>query len=68
MNMNRNRPPKDCEDLALWFSGTVNDAIRDCREAGLDEREMAHMLLSLARTCKGVMPREEWEKSARYIP
>lgn len=49
MDMNRKRPPKDCEDLALWLSGTVNDAIRDATEAGLRRTEAAHIVLSLGR-------------------
>ncbi len=49
VNINRTRPPKDCEDLALWLSQTVNDALRDCRERGLSDREAACVLLSLAR-------------------
>jgi hypothetical protein len=46
MDMNRKRPPKDC-DLELWLSGTINDALRDAREAGLPSRQGAFIALSL---------------------
>ena len=45
--MNRKRPPKDCPDLALWLSGTINDALRDVREAGLPARDGAFITLHL---------------------
>jgi len=48
VDMNRKRPSKDCPDLALWLSGTVNDALRDCREAGLDSDAMCTLLLHYA--------------------
>lgn len=50
MNMNRARPPKGCQDLELWLSGTVWDAIKDCREAGLGARTVAMMMLSVAKS------------------
>lgn len=48
MNMDRKRPPKDCPDLAFWLSETINDAIRDAKEAGLSGRMAAHVALSHA--------------------
>lgn len=50
MDMNRKRPPKDCKDIDLWLSGTINDALRDAREAGLNNRNVAIIALSLARS------------------
>lgn len=51
MNLNRLRPTEaDKKDLALWLSGVVNDAIRDAREAGLNETEIYHLLKTFAET------------------
>ena len=51
MNMNRLRPTEaDKKDLALWLSGVVNDAIRDAREAGLDETSIYHLLKNYAHS------------------
>lgn len=52
MDMNRKRPPKGC-DLELWLSGTINDAMRDAREAGLSARMTAYIALTLARSEAG---------------
>ena len=49
MNMNRLRPPPGCDDLALWLSGVINDAIRDAREAGLSQREIWMLLAWYAK-------------------
>lgn len=35
------------ENLALWLSGVLNDAIRDASEAGLSQTEIVHILRSL---------------------
>lgn len=34
MDINRKRPPKDCDDLGLWLSGVISDAIYDATKAG----------------------------------
>lgn len=45
MNLNRLRPTGvKREDLDVWLSSVVHDAIRDALEAGMPERE-AHQLL-----------------------
>jgi hypothetical protein len=49
VNINRLRPT-GVEDLALWLSGVVNDAIRDVREAGLDETSIYLLLKKYAET------------------
>jgi hypothetical protein len=49
MNMNRLRPPPDCDDLALWLSGVINDAVRDAREAGLSSQEISMLLAWYAK-------------------
>lgn len=59
--MNRLRPPPGCENLALWLSSVVNDAIRDAREAGLHPRESWHLLTSYARA-------EDPQGSGRVAP
>lgn len=51
MDMNRSRPPKG-GDAVSWFAGVVNDACRDAREAGVEDRMIMHMLLTLAKTEK----------------
>jgi hypothetical protein len=43
--MNRLRPKKG-EDLAYFLSSVVHDAVRDCLEAGMSQRE-AHDLLKI---------------------
>lgn len=48
MNINRLRP-KPGEDLGLWLSGVINDAIRDALEAGMPKDEVWIMLSSYAR-------------------
>lgn len=49
MNLNRLRPTGvKREDLDVWLSGVVNDAIRDAREAGLDDATIYHLLKSYA--------------------
>lgn len=49
MNMNRLRPTGvKREDLDVWLSGVINDAIRDAREAGLDETAIYHLLKNYA--------------------
>jgi hypothetical protein len=50
VRISRNRPPKDCKDLDLWLSGTIGDAMRDAREAGLNSRSVAAIALSHARS------------------
>lgn len=37
MNLTRQRPPKDCDDLGAWLAGVVADAFRDATNAGLSE-------------------------------
>ena len=51
MNLDRLRPTGvKCEDLDVWLSGVVNDAIRDAREAGLDEAAIYHLLKTFTET------------------
>lgn len=51
MNLNRLRPTGvKREDLDVWLSGVVNDAIRDAREAGLDEATIYHLLKTFTET------------------
>jgi len=51
MNMNRNRPPKGPDaDLDVWFSGLINDGIRDALEAGMPRSRVLMMLRSYLRT------------------
>ena len=60
MNIDRCRPPKDCHDLGLWLSGTVNDALRDAREAGLASIEAAAILDRYATIAKNENPLPPW--------
>lgn len=39
MNLNRQRPPKGCDDLGVWLVGVVADAFRDATNGGLPEDE-----------------------------
>jgi hypothetical protein len=57
MNMNRLRP-KPGEDIALFLSGVINDAMRDAIEAGLPTQEAVQIALSMARfhSGSGVQP------------
>lgn len=49
MRIDRLRPTeKDKEDLGLWLSGVVNDALRDAIEAGLNPAEAAGIVTKLA--------------------
>lgn len=51
MNINRLRPTGvKREDLDVWLSSVVNDAIRDAREAGLDEFSIYHLLKTFTET------------------
>jgi hypothetical protein len=49
MNINRLRP-KLGEDLALFLSGVINDAMRDAVEAGLPNHEAVRIAFSLAQS------------------
>lgn len=50
MNINRLRPTGvKKENLDMWLSSVIHDAIRDAREAGLSDRSIAHMMHSIAR-------------------
>lgn len=50
MNINRLRPTGvKPDDLDLWLSGVVCDAIRDAREAGLPQRSAHDLLVTIAR-------------------
>lgn len=60
MNINRSRPPANCHDLALWLSGTVNDAMRDAQEAGLAPVEAAAIMERYAEIAKNVSPPPPW--------
>lgn len=49
MNLNRLRPNGvKKENLDLWFSSVVNDACRDALEAGMSERDIYNLLVTLA--------------------
>ena len=51
MNINRLRPTGvKRENLDVWLSSVVNDAIRDAREAGLDEFSIYHLLKTFTDT------------------
>ena len=48
MNMNRLRPTGVApENLDLWLSGVIHDAVRDALEAGLTEREVHQLLKTI---------------------
>lgn len=68
MNMDRKRPPEGCDDLALWLSETINDAIRDCRDRGLKPTAIALLLLHYARQIgqAAMMSREVWESTSAW--
>lgn len=54
MNINRLRPDGvKPENLDLWLSGVIWDAIRDARKAGLDVRFIAHLLVSILASVGG---------------
>jgi len=57
VNINRLRPTGvKKENLDLWLSGVIHDAIRDAREAGLDDRSIAHLVRNVARSeCRHAM-------------
>jgi hypothetical protein len=40
--------PDSSARIALWLSGVINDAIRDARDAGLDQRSIHLLLLNYA--------------------
>lgn len=51
MNMNRLRPTGvKREDLDVWLSGVINDAIRDASEAGLDDTTIYFLLKNYAES------------------
>ena len=50
MNLNRLRPTgvkKD--DLDSWLSGVIHDAVRDVLEAGMPEREVHELLVTITK-------------------
>jgi hypothetical protein len=48
MNINRLRPKGvKKENLDLWLSSVVNDACRDALEAGMPERDVYNLLVSI---------------------
>jgi hypothetical protein len=52
--MNLYRPkPKPGDDLELWLSGVVHDAVRDAQEAGLAEDVIADMLNLISTSVRG---------------
>ncbi len=62
MHMNRRRPEKG-EDPANFLSGVVWDAIRDAREAGLEETEIHIMLSVIARRCDPMGHNRVWART-----
>lgn len=51
MNMNRLRPTGvKRENLDVWLSGVIHDAIRDASEAGLDAATLYHLLKNITDT------------------
>ena len=51
MNINRLRPVGvKRDDLDIWLSSVVWDAIRDAREAGMDDRHVADLMAVIAKT------------------
>lgn len=48
MNINRRRP-KQGEDLILWLSGVLHDAVKDALDGGLAPSVAHEMVLSVAR-------------------
>lgn len=54
MRLGRDKPPPGC-DLLGWLSETINDAMRDCGERGLGDREMAAVVLSLGSSRAGLL-------------
>ena len=60
MNINRLRPTGvKPENLDLWLSSVINDAIRDAVEAGLSEAHAIHLLRSLIKMWGGAYVIEE---------
>ncbi len=57
MHINRQRPTGvKPENLDMWLSQVIHDAIRDAREAGLDARSIAYMLRFIAKSeCRNAM-------------
>jgi hypothetical protein len=53
------------ENLALWLSGVINDAIRDATEAGLSETDAVLILRSLDKMWGGRYVRNPFEKKGR---
>lgn len=51
MNINRLRPTGvKSENLDVWLSSVIHDAIRDAREAGMPQREIATLLGIIAKS------------------
>lgn len=62
MNINRLRPTGvKRENLDIWLSSVIHDAIRDAKEAGLNDQEAAMLLRSIAASeCRiAMIPLEE---------
>ncbi len=64
MHINRRRPAEG-EDPASFLSGVVWDAIRDAREAGLDESDIHIMLSGIARDCDPSGRNRVWARPPR---
>ena len=66
MNIDRNRPPEDCEDIEMWLSETIGDALHDCKERGMSRDLIVHLLFSYAQNEARLArwSREEWVKAA----
>ena len=63
MNLNRSRPPKGLpvDQLDLWLSGVIHDAVRDAVEAGLPRRDAARLVEIIARQVRADTPLPERE-------
>jgi hypothetical protein len=60
MNINRLRPTGvKKENLDLWLSSVIHDACRDALEAGMSERAVYQLLLTITKMHRPIeMPRE----------
>ncbi len=68
MNLNRLRPTDvKREDLDVWLSGVVNDAIRDAAEAGLDTTSIYYLLKTFTETNHPIGYRYRSHDMARKI-
>jgi hypothetical protein len=68
VNTDRLQLPKNCNDLALWLSGVVWDAIRDAKEAGLSDKDAWILLGCVDRMLDPTGLHRTWDRDAKETP